>query len=364
MEIDRYLEIESNPIIREDIKNIILEPNINWDFFREKTVLVSGGAGFLASYLIKALLAANASYELNLHIIALIRSHRSLDYRFRSWLYDQNIQFVERNIVLPLPKGFAKADIIIHAASQASPKYYGIDPVGTLLPNTIGTLNLLDYGKESNAKKLVFFSSGEVYGSRENTDRIREDEFGSLDPLQLRSCYAESKRMGENICISYSSQYNLLTNVIRPFHTYGPGMYLDDGRVFADFVSDVVNNKNIVLRSDGSAKRAFCYISDATTGFLTVIIKGGSNQAYNIGNPFAEISMKDLAQVLVNLYPERKLGIEMCPVNSENEDKNYLKSQIHSISPSIEKVQKLGWLPKIGIEEGFTRTIQSYISTK
>jgi len=180
----------------------------------------------------------------------------------------------------------------------------------------------------------------------------------------LRSCYAESKRMGENICVSYSNQYSVFTNVIRPFHTYGPGMYLDDGRVFADFVSNIVNNKDIVLKSDGSAKRAFCYISDATKGFLTVIIRGGSSQAYNIGNPFTEISMKDLAQVLVNLYPERKLRIEIRLVSNENEDKSYLKSQVRSISPNIEKAQKLGWLPKVGIEEGFTRTIESYISTK
>ena len=116
--------------------------------------------------------------------------------------------------------------------------------------------------------------------------------------MNVRSCYAESKRMGEVMCVSWGQQYNIHTVIVRPFHTYGPGISFDDGRVFADFVADAVLGRDIVLRSDGLAQRSFCYISDATIGFLTVLLKGDRGEAYNIGNPEAEMSIRELADTI------------------------------------------------------------------
>jgi nucleoside-diphosphate-sugar epimerase len=134
-------------------------------------------------------------------------------------------------------------------------------------------------------------------------------------------------------------------------------MALDDGRVFADFVADVVHGRDIVLKSDGLAMRSFCYIADATLGFLTVLFKGNSAEAYNVANPSAEISMKDLAYTLAGLYPERGIGVKF---ESSAADNSYLKSPTFRSCPSIAKVIRLGWEPSVGIEEGFARTIQSY----
>jgi nucleoside-diphosphate-sugar epimerase len=135
-------------------------------------------------------------------------------------------------------------------------------------------------------------------------------------------------------------------------------MALDDQRVFADFVADVVAKRDIALRSDGLARRPFCYIADATLGFLTVLLKGLPSQAYNVANPATEISIKDLAVLLADLFPERNVGVKFeVPVHNGA----YLKSPISRSCPSIEKIRDLGWTPKVNLQDGFRRTIQSYI---
>ena len=165
--------------------------------------------------------------------------------------------------------------------------------------------------------------------------------------------------MGENICISYHAQFGVKIKIVRPFHTYGPGMLLDDGRVFADFVSNVINKQNIVLKSDGTAIRAFCYITDATLGFLNILVSGNDGQAYNMGNPNEEKSISELALIIANIYPDLKLKV--IKEHQEKPDIKYLKSPIQRNSPNIEKIMNLGWTPKISTSEGFKRTIDSFV---
>ena len=159
------------------------------------------------------------------------------------------------------------------------------------------------------------------------------------------------------MCVAWYHQFNLHTNVVRPFHTYGPGMALDDGRVFADFVADIVNDRDIVLKSDVSAERSFCYIADAAEGFLTVLINGKAGEAYNVANPSAEISIHDLAHALASLVPEHCVGVrvEIPPVGI-----TYVKSLVSQCLPSIDKLNDLGWSPSTEIRKGFAQTIKSY----
>jgi nucleoside-diphosphate-sugar epimerase len=164
--------------------------------------------------------------------------------------------------------------------------------------------------------------------------------------------------MGENMCVSWFHQYNIPTKIVRPFHTYGPGLSLDDGRVYADFVADIVNNRDIIMKSDGSARRAFCYLTDAVQGFLTILLKGENGQAYNLGNPQGEISILELAVKLVDLFPEKGLKVLRQPIH-DNPD--YIPSQISRNCPDISKLLALGWQPQTSIEEGFKRTIGSFL---
>jgi len=347
----------TNSVINSDIKSIALAA-LDWPQLDQKVILITGGSGFLASYLIKSLLTANDFHGLNLQIICIARRLKSVNQRLGEFLRHSRLRVIIHDISEPLPLDFPASDIVIHSASQASPKYYGTDPVGTLMANAAGTMYLLNHARRCSSSRFLFFSSGEVYGSPNNPGAlIAESDYGYLDPMQVRSCYAESKRIGETMCTAWSHQFGLHTSVVRPFHTYGPGMALDDGRVFADFVADVVHGRDIVLMSDGLAMRSFCYIADATLGFLTVLLKGNSAEAYNVANPSAEISMKDLAYTLTGLYPERGIGVKF---ESSAADNSYLKSPVFRCCPSIAKVIDLGWEPSVGIEEGFARTIQSY----
>lgn len=343
-----------NTIIKEDIEKII-NCFKKWDSFRNKTVLISGANGFLPAYLVETFLSLDNSY--NTKVIALVRTKQKAEKRFAHWLNNSNFLIIEHDVCNVFNYS-GSIDFIIHAASQASPKYYGTDPVGTLNANILGTINLINLAKEKNVESFLYFSSGEVYGQVKEEDiPIKETTFGYLDCANVRACYGESKRMGENICVSYFHQFGVKAKIVRPFHTYGPGMALDDGRVFADFVANIVNKQNIVLNSDGSAVRPFCYLTDATLGFLTVLINGENGQPYNIGNPDEEYSILELANTLVNLYPELKLEVIM---NNKNENNAYLKSPIQRNSPNIDKVKKLNWTPHVTVKEGFKRTIESF----
>lgn len=344
-----------NPIIEEDV-NKILSADIPWHLFENKTVVISGASGFLPAYIVECLAELNRRQS-NIRIIGLVRNIEKAKKRL-SHLLHNGVELFPHDISLPLPYGFPRADYVIHAASQASPKFYSIDPVGTLKANSMGTAYLLDYAKDSGAEKFLFFSSGEVYGQPSSVDKLlTETDFGYLDPVDVRSCYGESKRIGETMCASWAKQYGLHTTIVRPFHTYGPGMALDDGRVFADFVSDILNNRDIRLKSDGSALRLFCYLADATLGFFTAMLKGEIGAAYNVGNPDAETSIADLARTLVKLFPERNLKVVF---EKRAPDSVYMKSPVHRSCPSIEKVNGIGWYPTCGIEDGFKRTISSF----
>jgi UDP-glucuronate decarboxylase len=347
----------NNKIIQEDIDSII-KSKIDWIKFNNKTVLITGANGFLPAYMVEVLLYLNEFFDrFNVKVLALVRNKQKANVRFLHHLSNKNLEFIEQDVADNIS---ISQDIhfIIHAASQASPKYFGIDPIGTIKANVYGTDNLLKIAVEKKVESFLYFSSGEVYGEVGiDIGPVSEIDYGYLNPTLVRSCYAESKRMGENICISYYHQFKVPVKIVRPFHTYGPKMTLDDGRVYADFVSDILNKRNIVMKSDGKAVRTFCYLTDATEGFFKILLKGSSGEAYNIANPNEEYSIINLAKKLSNLYKD--YGVGLVEVETKNSN-NYLKSTISKNSVNISKANALDWNPIIDIETGFTRTVESY----
>ena len=349
----------NNKIILEDL-DAIMQSDIDWIRFANKTVLITGANGFLPAYMVESLLFVNKCQHINVKVLALVRNINKAKVRFKDYLEDKNLVFLEQDVCNEIKINENESiDFIVHAASQASPKYYGTDPVGTLSSNILGTLNLLNLARKFSIESFLYFSSGEVYGQvNDENNPVMEDYYGYLDPTNVRSCYGESKRMGENICVSYHHQYGINTKIVRPFHTYGPGMQLNDGRVYADFVADVINGRDIEMKSDGLAQRAFCYLKDATIAFFKVLLNGASGQAYNVGNPEAESSIIELAETLVGLSNN---AIKINRIKRVNSDQ-YLKSPIPRNTPNVNKLKTLGWKPETTIVDGFRRTIDSYYS--
>lgn len=342
-----------NRIIQEDLE-YITNYELDWNRFRNKNILITGANGLLPSYMVRTLLYLNDKRGIECNVIAWVRNKEKAFTRFKDYLGRKDFKIIVQDVCVEINIE-DKIDFIIHAASQASPIYYKVDPVGTLNANVLGTNNLLNISLKHKVESFLFFSSGEVYGE---THKIptNEDDYGYLDPTKVRSCYSESKRLGETMCVAWFYQHKVPCKIVRPFHTYGPGINLKDGRVFADFVSNIVNNQDIILNSDGSDIRAFCYLADAVTGFFTVLLNGKNGEAYNIGNPSGAISILELSKLLVELFPEKALSVIE---NEQMENGEYLKSTIKRNSPDISKVKVLGWNPKYSIEEGFYRTVKS-----
>jgi nucleoside-diphosphate-sugar epimerase len=355
-QIVKHNIMHPNKVIHEDLQNIVAS-GIDWRQFENKTVLIAGANGFLPAYMVETLLClAGAKIVQNLKVLALVRNKEKAEKRFAHLLHDTRLQFIVQDVCLPIQTS-EPVHFIIHAASQASPKYYGVDPIGTLNANVSGTINLCELARKNPIQAFLYFSSGEVYGKvDEKITEISERDYGYLDPMNVRSCYGEAKRMGETICVSYMHQHGVSVKVVRPAHIYGPGMDLNDGRVFADFVKNVINGEDIVMNSDGNASRVFCYLSDATTAFFKALIDGQAGEAYNVANPLCEITIRELAEKLVALFPEKRLKV----VRRERSGSSYMASSNTRCSAAIKKIQLLNWNPAITIEDGFYKTILSY----
>lgn len=344
-----------HPIIEQDVETIASSP-VPWDRLHRKTVLISGANGFVPAYILETLLYLNEAANAGIHVVALVRNHERAMRRLGHFSGRKDLTFIVQDVRDPY-SGPAAVDFVVHAASQASPRFFGSDPVGTFETNVIGTQRMLQVAREAHSEGFLFFSSGEVYGRQEDSSiPVNETSYGYLDPLDLRSCYAEGKRGGETLCASWHAQFAVPAKIVRLSHTYGPGMELNDGRVFADVVADIVAGRNIVLKSDGSARRPFCYLADATIAFFTVLLNGKSGEAYNVGSD-SECSVLELAEMLCRLFPERNCRV----VRQERKpDDPYIVSPNIGGHFDLSKIRALGWQPTTSIAQGFTRTVKSY----
>ena len=345
-------------IFDEDI-NEIIGSGIEWGKFHGKTILVSGAAGFIGSYIVNTLMTLITKKNEDIRLYVIVRDKSRAEQKFHKFTELENFNIVEWDLQEVEIPALPEFDYIFHAASQASPKFYGIDPVGTILPNTVGTaslLNLLKKNIKRNEGGFLFISTSEVYGNTDGVTSLKETDYGTIDPTAVRSCYSESKRLGETLCVSWSHQFGAPVYIVRPFHTYGPGLKRDDGRVFADFVFNVLDGKDIIMNSDGTAVRAFCYISDAIVGIFKVLQDGETRMPYNLANKNGELSIKELAKLLTGLSPEKKLRVQF----AKKESGSYLQSKVQNSTPNTESLESLGWSAKITPKVGFSKMIKSY----
>ena len=283
--------------VQEDIAAIAKGLGKDAKKFEGKTILISGGSGFLGKYLTGTFCYLNDNvFKKPCKIISVDNfitgaHHPHFDFRGRT-----DILEVWADVSQPLPM---REDIhyIIHAAGIASPVYYKQFPLETIESAISGIKNLLELARRNKGLEgFLFFSSSEIYGDPDpSAVPTPETYHGYVSSVGPRACYDESKRLGETIATIYFEKYGVPTKIVRPFNVFGPGMGHADRRVLPMFAYKALNKETIPVHGDGHQTRTFCYITDATVGFLKVLASGKPGNAYNIGNPDNEISMRDLA---------------------------------------------------------------------
>ena len=342
----------SEDIFLEDIKSIANELEEFYDELEGKTVLIAGGRGFLGTYFTSVLTKINETLSKPMKIIVLDSLITSKD---KKDSVNQNIEFLEQDI----SKSFEiddNIDYIIHAASIASPPTYRKFPIKTVDVNYQGTKNLLEIAKEKKVRSMLFLSSSEIYGDPEIFP-TPESYVGKVSCTGPRACYDESKRLAETISILYFQQYKIPIKIARPFNVYGPYLNLDDGRIIPDFMNNAINKSQIIIHSDGSPTRSFCYVSDAIGGFFKLLLSKHDGIICNVGND-EEVSVKNVADTIKNIVA-KPISIKII----ESNDPNYTKDNPQRRCPDLSLIKKsVNYIPKIDLEEGLKRVYKWYRS--
>ena len=333
-----------------------------------KRLLITGGAGFLGYYLIQAALHFNETAGPGQRIAVTVWDNfaRGTPAWLTALQAKPNLRLERRNLIEPLPEKMDDFQFIIHAAGIASPIYYRKHPLQTIDANINGLRNLLEYSvRQADGGRPVegflFYSSSEIYGDpAPDSIPTPEDYRGNVSCTGPRACYDESKRFGETICVTFARQYGVPVKIARPFNNYGPGLKITDGRVLPDFAKEVLSDRDIVMLSDGSPTRTFCYCSDAITGYYKVLVKGRPGEAYNVGIETPEISIAQLAD-LVTETARRLFGYKGKVIRRSSAEADYLVDNPNRRCPTIEKARRdLGYNPSIPIDEGLRRALTWY----
>jgi UDP-glucuronate decarboxylase len=301
-------------------------------------ILVTGGAGFIGSHLIDRLM--NDGHE----VICLDNLYTGKKHNLRPWLDNPNFELIRHDITEPIR---LEVDQVYHLACPASPVHYQYNPIKTVKTNVIGTLNMLGLAKRVKARFLLA-STSEVYGDPEVHPQT-EDYRGSVNPIGIRSCYDEGKRMAETLAFDYYRENKVDIRVARIFNTYGPRMLENDGRVVSNFVAQALRGIPLTVYGEGQQTRSFCYVSDLVNGLMR-LMNGEHTGPINLGNP-DEYTILELAQAVQNLInPDAEIKFEPLPADDPRRRR-----------PDITKAQTLlNWEPTIPLQDGLKLMIEDF----
>lgn len=319
---------------------------------KNKTILVTGATGLIGSEIISILVAANQKYRLHMRIIALVRNIEKAHKVFGECVIEQ-IELWKCDIsnLKTENKGI---HYIIHGANQTSSKAFVEQPVDTVMTGIKGTYNILELARMNPIESFVFLSTMEIYGCPQTDEKIYENHASNLDTMQHRSCYPESKRMCENLCVDYLAQYQIPAKVVRLTQTFGEGVRYDDKRVFAEFARCVIEDRDIVLNTTGETKRNYLYVKDAVSAIFIVLLKGESGKAYNAANEATYCSIYEMANLVAKECSLSKINV----IVKEQVDITKLGyAPTLKMNLSTNELQSLGWKAKIGLVEAYNRMI-------
>lgn len=308
-------------------------------------VMITGATGLIGQALIRKLL------ELDAQILAVVRSTDKAKGLFGD---DERIRYILSDVTELQPQRL-DIDYIIHAASNTSSKAFVYDPVGVINTAIEGTRRTLETARLSNVKGYVYLSSMEIYGIPTTDEKIDELHSTNLNTMVVRSAYPESKRMCENLCASYVSQYSVPAKVLRLTQTFGPGVPYNDGRIFAELARCAIENRDIVLHTKGETKRSYLYTEDAVNAILTVLTRGKVGEAYNAANEHTYCSIYEMAKLVAKECTSGKIKVKV----EETDTSNFGYAPTLHMNLDIQKISQLGWRATTNIQDMFLLMIDS-----
>lgn len=318
--------------------------------FKGCSVLVTGATGLVCSAIVDFLIRLNDTRNAGVCVYVTARSLQKATDRFGQLLNRPDVVFVEYDALKDVTWSF-DVDYIIHGASPANPALYTKQPVETMLANILGMNNILNYAKKHHVKRVLFVSSSEVYGRKENSEPYGSSEYGYVDILNPRACYPSAKRACETLCSSYGAEYGIDSVIVRLGHVYGPTATRQDTRASSQFFYDVLDGHDIVMKSAGSQVRSYCYVVDCVSAILTVLLSGEMGKAYNISNPVSVVTIRELAEQIAK-SSGRKVVFE----NPSDEEKKGYNLMDNSSLDSADLLI-LGWKGLFSLEDGVNHTL-------
>lgn len=321
--------------------------NLPLDRLSGCNILVTGATGLIGSSLVDVLMRNPFK---DYQVYAFGRNEKRAQSRFFQFKDDSSFHFLCGDVTLPLASD-VPFHFIIHAASNGSPNFFANNPVEVMKSNLHGVSNLIEYGLGHDMKRFLYVSTGEVYGVNEAAV-LNESSYGYVDILDKRSCYPSSKRAAETLALCYAVEYGADIVVARPCHTYGPHFTESDNRVYAQFIRNVLNNQDIIMKSSGTQFRSWCYVEDCVYALLYILLKGKSGEAYNIADKNSVVTIHELAEMIAHIAG-RKVVVQL-PSDNEKKEFTPIKRAVFDTT----KIESLGWTISGTMEEKLRKTIE------
>lgn len=340
-------------IIKDLEEEILPEFDSEIKKLANKTILITGGNGFLPSYLVDTIVMSNKRHNLGIKLIIVNKNEVTHKSRLGHLLTNKDITFVKADVgkKFDIPH---KPNIIIHAASRANPSSFLADPIDTINANVLGAWYLLDYARDNKVEKFIFFSSAEIYGNPVKEFLPTPETYaGNADSLNTWSCYIESKRFVESLAMAYFRQYKIEVLLLRILLAYGPGIR-DDGKVISDFFNAAKQNRKISVRDRGDALRSFCYVSDAARAIFRAWFFGKAGETYNIGDDTNNNSIETIAKMIA-----KEVGEDVLVETNKDAPLKEIYG-VNNRSVDTTKIRSTGYKPKVSFEEGLKRLSEHY----
>lgn len=341
----------THPLYTEDIDNI-LKLNIQWNALDGAKVCIIGATGMIGTVIADTIMALNERSNACIDLWIMVRDKNQAITRFRDYIGSKNFHVFVNDVNNGINANIS-FDYILHCASNTHPLAYSSDPIGTIMTNIIGTYHVLEYARKISARRVMFLSSVEIYGeNRGDTESFSENYCGYIDCNTLRAGYPEGKRAGEALCQAYRAAYGMNIVIPRISRVYGPTMRMTDSKALSQFIKKAINHEDIVLKSTGEQLFSYCYVADAASALMYILLIGADGEAYNVAGPDTHVRLKDIAAFLAQ-QNGKEVRFEIPNVM---EARGYSKAQTAILD--TDKLATLGWKAMYSMKDGLERTIK------